>query len=67
MIVITEFRISCSKTINLGQYNSIRVEATLTVAVPENDDLTVIKQKAQEELRNLLEETYKAQRKGNDE
>jgi hypothetical protein len=64
MIVISEFRIGVSKTINIGNFNSIRVEASLTVTVPETEDLAVIKRRAQEELRALLEDTYKAQRKG---
>jgi hypothetical protein len=35
------------------------------VDVPEGDDFEVLKDKAQTELRRLLEETYKAQRRGN--
>lgn len=64
--MIREFEISVSKTINLGQYNSIRVEASLTVCVPEGDDFAELKRLAQEDLALLLAETYKAQRKGNE-
>jgi hypothetical protein len=63
--MITEFRIGCAKTINLGNYQSIRVEASVTVAVPEGDDFDVLRQKAQGELKTLLEDTYRAQMKAN--
>ena len=62
--MITEFKIGCSHTVNLGEFNSIRIEAHLVVAVPEGDDLEILKDKAQSELRRLLEETYKAQKRG---
>lgn len=63
--MITEFRIGCSHTINLGDYNSIRVEASITVEVGEGVNAAELKEGAQRELRALLEETYKAQRRGN--
>lgn len=61
--MITEFRIGCSHTINLGDYNSIRVEASVTVAVQDGEKVEDLKEGAQRELRALLEETYKAQRR----
>jgi hypothetical protein len=63
--VITRFSIAASHTLNLGDYNSFRVECSLTVDVPEGDDFEVLKDRAQTELRRLLEETYKAQRRQN--
>ena len=64
--MITEFRIGCSKTINLGNFQNIRVEATVTVALVDKDRSThgnwkIAEEGAQEELRRLLEQTYKAQ------
>ena len=59
----TQFTIGASKTVNLGDYNSIRVEAQIAVAPDELDDLAVVKRQAQLELRSLLEETWQAQRK----
>ena len=63
--MITEFRVACSHTVNLGDYNSIRIECSLTVAVPEGDSFDILKDKAQTELRKLLEETYRAQKRTN--
>lgn len=60
-MIISEFRIGASHTVNLGDYNSVRVEAQIVVNVPEGEDLALLKVKAQDELRALLEETYKAQ------
>lgn len=62
--MIKEFHIGCSHTVNLGDFNSIKVEASVTVAIKEGDNLVDQKGRAQEELRALLEETYKAQRRG---
>lgn len=58
--MIKEFSIGFSRTINLGNFESCRVEANVTVAVdgPLVDDAI---QRAQAELRALLEETYRAQ------
>lgn len=61
--MITAFTIGCSHTVNLGNFQSIRIEASLTVEVPEGDDFEVLKDKAQVELRRILEDTYKAQRR----
>jgi len=63
--VITEFRIAAAHTLNLGDFNSMRIEASLTISVPDGDDYEVLKDKAQSELRRLLEETFKAQRRSN--
>lgn len=62
--MIRQFTIGASHTLNLGNFNSYRVEAQLVVEVPEGDDFEVLKDKAQSELRRILEETYKAQRRG---
>ena len=61
--MIKQFSIGASHTMNLGDYNSYRVEASLTVEVPEGDDFEVLRDKAQSELRRLLEDTFRAQRK----
>ena len=59
--VIRQFTIGCSHTLNRGNFNSLRIEAQLVIEVPEGDDLDILKEKAQGELRRLLEETYRAQ------
>lgn len=59
--MIKEFSVGCSRTINLGNFESLRVEASVTVAIDENKDLHALKGAAQVELRTLLEDTYRAQ------
>lgn len=60
---ITEFSLGCSKTINLGNYQNIRIEASVTVSVDARESLVLASENAQQELRRLLTETYKAQLK----
>ena len=64
--MIRKFTIAAAHTLNLGNYQSFRIEAALEIEVPEGDDYEVLKDKAQSELRRLLEETYKAQRRPGD-
>ena len=62
--MITQFVVACSRTINLGNFESVRVEASLTVNMPEirnERSLVAMKEMAQVELRKLLEETYRHQ------
>ena len=59
-----EFTVGFSRTINLGNFQSCRVEASLTVSLPENvkaAEFDTLRKAAQQELRSLLEETYRAQ------
>ena len=58
---ITEITVGCSKTINLGNYQSLKIEAHVTVSVDDERELNAIKIDVQDELRALLEDTYKAQ------
>lgn len=59
--MITQFTIGTSRTINLGNFESLRIEASITVAVPEDCNFQTMKREAQEQLRLLMEETFKAQ------
>ena len=59
--MITQFTVGCSRTINLGNFESLRVEATIRVDCPEDGDFPQMKIGAQTQLRQLLEDTYKAQ------
>lgn len=63
--MIKEIRVGAAKTINLGNYQSLRIEAGITVEVADGDDLELVKRSAQQELRSLLEQTWHAQRKEN--
>lgn len=63
--MLKEFSVGCSRTINLGNYESLRVEATVTIEVGEQQDFGELRAEAQQQLRSLLEETYRAQHKKN--
>jgi hypothetical protein len=56
--MITQFTVGCSRTVNLGNFESIRIEAQVVVAVNEEQDFASLKDAAQVELRALMEETY---------
>ena len=59
-----EFTVGFSRTINLGNFESCRVEASLTVSLPENvkaAEFDTLQKAAQVDLRNLWEDTYKRQ------
>ena len=61
--MIKSFKVGCSRTINLGNFESLRVEALVEMEVSPEEDLELEKAAAQTELRRLLEETYRAQHK----
>lgn len=61
--MLKEFTVGFSRTINLGNYESARIEATVTVEVGEQQDFGELRSEAQTTLRSLLEETYRAQHK----
>lgn len=66
-MTITQFSIGTSRTINLGNFESLRVEASVTVEVNgDTGDYAKAAQDAQMELRKLLEATYRAQAKKNE-
>lgn len=60
---ISEIRVGAARTINLGNFESLRIEASVTMAVGPHDNLSLLKVRAQTELRSILEETYRAQHK----
>ena len=59
--MISRFVIRAAHVLNRGNYESLRIECELEVIVPEGDDYQVLVDKAQTELRKLLEETYRRQ------
>jgi hypothetical protein len=63
MPMVTQFTVACSRTINIGNFESVRVEASVTITVPQNGGraLEPLKEMAQAELRSLLEQTYRQQ------
>jgi hypothetical protein len=63
---LKEFSVGFSRTINMGNFESARVEAHVTLAVPETasiQNLADYQAFAQSELRKLLEMTWKQQQK----
>ena len=62
--MIKQFTIGCSHTVNRGNFASTRIEAKLVVEVPEGDSYDILADKAQTELRKLLEDTWRAQNRG---
>lgn len=64
---ITAIHVGVSKTVNLGNFNSIRVEASLTAEPGEGEDPAEVKGMLQAQLKELIEQTYRAQRKENGE
>lgn len=61
---VTELRLSVGKTINLGNFNSLRIECGTTVSFEEGDDIARVKASMQDEMRLMLDETYRAQKRG---
>jgi hypothetical protein len=58
--MITQFSVGTSRTINLGNFESLRIEASITIDC-EPGDFEAAKTSAQVQLRLLLEDTYRAQ------
>lgn len=60
---IKEISVSASRTINLGNYNSIKVEGSCTVHIDETEQDDLFIQSAREiamaEVKTQLVETYK--------
>lgn len=61
--MIKQFTLGFSRTINLGNYESARVEASITKEVNEEKIPNYVLDETQRELRDLLEETWKKQTK----
>jgi hypothetical protein len=64
MAVIKGARIAVGKTVNLGNFNSIRVDAEVSVDLADGETLPEVTEMMQGELREFLERTYRAQKKG---
>ena len=61
--MIKQFTVTFSRTFNLENYNSMRVEASITHEVPEGESFEMLLGVAQGQLRQALEETRRAQHK----
>jgi endonuclease IV len=60
--MIKDFTVHAGHTINLGNFENLKIEASVTFTVEDGEDFAVIKVRAQQDLRALLEETFRAQR-----
>lgn len=63
-VKITEYRFSVGRTINLGDFNSLRLEVELTVSTEPGDDMAAIRREAHEDLSHMLEEAWHAHKRG---
>lgn len=61
--MLKEFKIGGGRTINLGNFNNIRIEAQVTYEVTDASDVEAIHAKAQDDLKALLRRTYTEIRK----
>ncbi|CAH2606477.1 conserved protein of unknown function (plasmid) [Rhodovastum atsumiense] len=61
---ITELRVSVAKTVNLGNYNSIRLEAGATVAIEDGDDLDAVRAEMMTEINTSLHQQWDKFRRG---
>jgi hypothetical protein len=59
--MIKQFSVGFSRTVNLGNFESARVEAQITIDVDEDVTFQQQLNAAQTELRLLLEDTWKSQ------
>jgi hypothetical protein len=62
-MALKEFSIGFSRTINLGRYESARVEASVTYIMEGTQLTEAVLDAAEVELRSLLEKTWKEQMK----
>ncbi len=63
-VKITEYRFSVGRTINLGDFNSLRLEVGLTVSTEPGDDLAAIRREAHADLSHMLTEAWHAHKRG---
>jgi putative SOS response-associated peptidase YedK len=61
MAEIREMTAGFSRTVNLGNFESATVKASVTVTLEPDEDLVAAHDEMQRTLRALLEETWRAQ------
>jgi hypothetical protein len=60
--MIKEFSVLVHHTVNMGNYESLHVEAGVTVSV-EDSDWETVRMQAQEALKTLLQDSFNEQAK----
>ena len=60
---ISEFTISVGRTINMENYENLKIDASVKVQLAEGDVYKTVRDEARVELRSLLEDAYRAGRR----
>ena len=59
-MVVSEFKLTVTKTINLGNYENVKIEGAVTVGKDSDDDTADdIRNRALDEVRLLVQEAEK--------
>jgi hypothetical protein len=56
---ISEFSMSVGRTINLGNYENLKIDARVDVTINEGEDYEALREEAKTKLRALLEDAYR--------
>lgn len=67
---VLDFTIGTTHTISLGNFENIKVEASISVGVPvecTDEQFFMLRQEAQTKLKEILRETYLAQKRNRTE
>lgn len=57
---ISQITMSASRTINLGNYNSMQVQGSCTIDVDEEDLLDLVRSHAIDEIKEQMSEMFKS-------
>lgn len=64
-MAISEFSMMVKRKINLGNYESLDVEASIKYQMADGDDYKAEREEARKELRSLLTDAYRAGKRAN--
>jgi hypothetical protein len=64
--MIREFTVGASKTVNMGNFNSLRVEASVTYTLEEGQEFRDQYTICMHQLKSMLNDNYKIQLKQQD-
>ncbi len=63
---IDQLTLTASKTVNIGNFNNIKISAGVTVTIEEGDDMIAVREAVNNELRDAMVATWRAQRRSED-
>jgi hypothetical protein len=55
---VKEITVGASRTINLGNYESLKIEGWCTMGLDENDEVGLVRLAAMDEVKTQLKEMY---------